>query len=262
MSTESIYPYRSDNLEHSRLYELAHKIKRNPGVILRTPNKIRDYIGWPKVYEHLDQFCNDLTRPFKFIEIGANDGIRNDPIYSRVVENGWHGVLVEPEPVQFAALVENYVDCPNLEFVHAAITPADGTVSLKRFDPKATGGLGVESSSVSKEVLEKSARLLGLKNIEGFTDEIVVPSMKLETLIETTGLYDPDLVVIDAEGSDASIVRDLLQTKISPTFVLYEHLMMGKAEKIQIQKEFKAQGYGQIALGQDSFAYKKQGILY
>lgn len=230
-------------------------------MILRTPNKIRDYIGWPKVYDHLDQYCEGLPRPFRFIEIGANDGIRNDPIYSRVVKNGWHGVLVEPEPVQFNALVKNYENSPNLEFVQAAITPTDGTVSLKRFDPKVTGGLGLESSSVSKEVLEKSARLLGLKSTEGSTDEIIVSSMKLETLIQTTGMYEPDLVVIDAEGSDASIVRDLLEINLNPSFVLYEHLMMDQSEITEIQNAFKAQGYEQIVLGQDSFAFKQPLLL-
>src|SRR6266481_6003650 len=54
-----------------------------------------------------------------FIQIGANDGVSNDPLYKFVIEYGWAGILVEPLPQVFEVLRRNYADKPNLKFLNA-----------------------------------------------------------------------------------------------------------------------------------------------
>ena len=35
---------------------------------------------------------------FYFLDIGANDGVTNDPIFPFIEERGWRGLAVEPDP--------------------------------------------------------------------------------------------------------------------------------------------------------------------
>ena len=63
---------------------------------------------------------------FFFVQIGANDGVRNDPLWETVTRLRLRGLLVEPVPDLFARLKANYSDCPNLLFEQAAVAHRAG----------------------------------------------------------------------------------------------------------------------------------------
>lgn len=209
-------------------------------------------MNWPKAYGLIDSYQEMLTRPLRFIQIGANDGVRHDPIHSRVIGQHWQGVLVEPEPEQFQALKKNYAGVDGLSFVNAAITEEDGLATLSRFKSDRGG----ESHSLDRDAAQKSAKLLGIKAHAGEIEEVTVSTMSLPTLIEQTGSEDVDLIAIDAEGYDGRIVRALLTSGVRPAFVLYENLMMTKPERLTIRQLLNQQGYRSLALGQDTLAYR------
>lgn len=48
------------------------------------------------------------SKPFRFIQVGANDGIHGDPLRAYIERHHWHGILVEPQPDVFARILENY----------------------------------------------------------------------------------------------------------------------------------------------------------
>src|SRR4051812_34422848 len=73
------------------------------------------------------------TQDFTFIQIGANDGVSNDPIRRYVVEYGFKGVLIEPQPDVFTRLKANYSGMPGITFENAAIAACDGEIEMYRF---------------------------------------------------------------------------------------------------------------------------------
>src|SRR5262245_33603946 len=74
---------------------------------------------------------------FFFIQIGANDGVTSDPIRKYILNYHWRGILVEPQPDIFRALVANYDGETQLIFENVAIAPEDGIVSLFSADDPA-----------------------------------------------------------------------------------------------------------------------------
>ena len=58
---------------------------------------------------------------FFFVNIGANDGVENDPIHPFLEEYGWAGVAVEPDPDVFATLQANYRKFPGVALERALI---------------------------------------------------------------------------------------------------------------------------------------------
>jgi len=67
-----------------------------------------------------------------FLQVGANDGLMDDPIHFLVRKYGWRDVLLEPDPQLFERLKENYsgVDGPIL--VNAALSPINGKTTFCR----------------------------------------------------------------------------------------------------------------------------------
>ena len=70
-----------------------------------------------------------------FIQIGANDGVRYDPIRKLVVKHQLPGLLVEPLPDVFARLKMNDFEQPGLLFEQCAIEEYDGEATLYRVRP-------------------------------------------------------------------------------------------------------------------------------
>src|ERR1700759_4606419 len=61
-----------------------------------------------------------------FIQVGSNDGKKNDPLNHYIRKNGWQGILVEPEPANFKKLVSNYSQGNGLIFENLGIGPVRG----------------------------------------------------------------------------------------------------------------------------------------
>src|SRR5438046_1263614 len=57
-----------------------------------------------RFFRAISKFMPELT----FIQVGASDGMMNDPIREFVVSGRWRGLLVEPVPHSYKQLVHNY----------------------------------------------------------------------------------------------------------------------------------------------------------
>lgn len=67
---------------------------------------------------------------FFFIQIGANDGKRDDHLRPLILKYHLRGLLVEPLPDVFVELKNNYTSEKQLKFVNAAIAKKDGESTL------------------------------------------------------------------------------------------------------------------------------------
>ena len=92
----------------------------------------------------LDVLLQKTAGRFKFVQIGANDGVRFDSLYSFVTNHSCSGIVVEPLPDMFARLRTNYADYPQIIPVNKAIHETARTLSLFRVSLRrsALPGLG------------------------------------------------------------------------------------------------------------------------
>ena len=66
------------------------------------------------------------------VQVGAHDGVMQDPVRQLVSRLGLDAVLFEPLPDAFARLSTSYASIPSARLVNAAIARADTTLPLFR----------------------------------------------------------------------------------------------------------------------------------
>lgn len=211
-------------------------------------------------YTFLDEFSRSRGRRLTFVQIGANDGLRNDPVREFVVRDEWNGVFIEPLPTVFSALQQNYrylTSRRKLAFENVAISADTTPLPFYTFQEEYLQRLSAEArldmlrkSSFDREHVAKFAR---------HPDElrqVDVPCTSITRIIEQhfpLGMLD--LLVIDAEGHETTILRsiDFSTARISAIFFESRHL---GPDREPIMNLLKVHGYIVREAGDDAFAAK------
>jgi FkbM family methyltransferase len=110
-------------LVRTELKHLGYTIRRLPSPAFDP--RLALEIDFDYVLDHYLASRED-PRPFFFLQVGAYDGVIDDPLHERVREGSWHGILVEPQPSHFRRLMENYAGVEGLTFINAAISEEGG----------------------------------------------------------------------------------------------------------------------------------------
>ena len=201
--------------------------------------------------DDLDSTFRGLGRDVFFVQIGAMDGITHDPIHRHVVELGWHGLLVEPISYLNEKLQENYVGCEGLVFEKMAIADFNGHIEMSFLDPEAAaegvfepGAFGISTLMPDRGVISGKGISEGVAQlIKRYTKTIDVPCCKLTTLFATHQITALDLMVIDAEGADWMVVRQLSLDNYRPRLVYLEYNHLSDYEKTACAAHFHNYGY-------------------
>lgn len=150
-----------------------------------------------------------------FIQIGANDGISVDPIHNLVKKNNWTGILFEPGKDAFGDLIKNYHGHTNLTFVNAAVSNYDGRGEL--FCGTTTPHFTLNELK-AKHMFDVEATL------------VEVDSMSPKTIIDKYSVKKVDLLQIDAEGHDFTIIKAFPFDLIKPKIIRYEYVNLNYDE--------------------------------
>jgi FkbM family methyltransferase len=149
-----------------------------------------------------------------FIELGANNGLRqsNTAFFAR--ERDWRGVLIEPSPSGFSACLQNR---PESRCFHAACVAPDYSSPFVEGD--FNGNL---MSSVDGKRLDSKDK--GKDKGKGKDKErIRVPARTLESILDECDSVDTiDLLSLDTEGYELPILRGLNLEKYRPRYMLIE----------------------------------------
>jgi hypothetical protein len=145
--------------------------------------------------------------------------------------------------------------------VNAAIGPEAGKFPLYTFDieDKTIPAWLKGSSSLSRDHVLHCAR--HLSGIEDRIIEIQVELITVEMLLARIEIKCPDIVVIDAEGYDASIIRQFDLIQLAPKMVVYERESMSPKDADEIQRHFESADFFVYVHGQDSVAIRKNTKL-
>jgi FkbM family methyltransferase len=182
------------------------------------------------------------------LQVGACDGVNNDPIRHYATRASTRAILIEPNPLAFARLKQTYAGLPNVTLVQAAIGDQDGDAYLYR----------VKSTGISEREIDPTLQIAsfsrahleyhGKKAHE--IERITVPCRTLPSLIGELGLEKIDLLQVDAEGFDANVVRMALRMPILPDCINFEHIHLTKADRRTLFDLLKVSGY---VLGYDDW---------
>ena len=204
-------------------------------------------------YVIADQLVKDSN--FYFVQIGANDGVTSDPLREHILRHKIAGLLVEPLPDLFERLRSNYAGCPRLAFERCAIARQDGEAQLYRVRsdaPLPEWGQGLASFQRS----HLSGKMFGIKDLEDYVEEVTVPCLTVNSLLERYHVQNLTLLQIDVEGFDCEIVRMAIESGLRPPIINYEFIHASPSDRVECKHMLAAAGYRFIDVGRDTLALR------
>lgn len=194
----------------------------------------------------------------RFVQVGANDGARGDPLRKYILRNAWIGVLVEPQPEVYESLKANYAGLEDrLSFENVAISDQPGTVTLYRAALAPAGHDG--ASTVASMNAALTAMQLRQKASE--LQRIRVPAVRLDDLIGKHGLHDLDLLQIDTEGYDWRVLQTLDLARTAPRLIQFEHGHLSPGDISRMTAHLNDHGYSLYFGGHQSDSLAMRGDL-
>jgi FkbM family methyltransferase len=184
-----------------------------------------------------------------FVQIGAFDGMSNDPMHDLIFRHGWRGVLVEPQPDAFQRLTETYVEIDGLKFLNVAIAEEHDVRTFWRIggsepdDPWWRG----QVSSFSREHVERHVR--ERPSLAARIEGIPVQTMSLQEVFAQAP-RPVAVLQVDAEGYDGAIVDSLDLAEHRPPVIRFEHRHLQLTSHAATVSRLVAAGY-RIAVNED-----------
>jgi FkbM family methyltransferase len=188
--------------------------------------------NWTDLLKLAVSYKMRTAEDFTFLQVGAFDGVSNDPIHGIVREFGIRGLIVEPQRDAFEMLRRNYADHPQVLLVNAAVSVQEGTRDF--FTVKDSSE---QVASFDRNHLLKSgvpAERIVCTNIRCHT---------LDGLRLQHGFRTFDLVQIDAEGYDFEIIKTIDFGAASPSLIRFEHIHLSERDCTECVRMLAQQGY-------------------
>jgi FkbM family methyltransferase len=224
-------------------------------------NRLLLHVGYR--IERVSSFARELERlrvergsRFKFVQIGANDGVRFDGLYGFATTHPCSGIVVEPLPDMFERLRSNYADYPRIVPVNVAVHTESGTLSLFRVAPEAISRYPGWASGIASFDRD---HLLRHSIDAADVLEQPVPCLPLMKLLEDTGMLDADLFQVDTEGYDSTILEMIDFGRFRPALLKYEHKTMSPEVRERHQRRLQSEGYRVAAEGTDTIGWRPRG---
>ena len=234
-------------------------LRRAGLVLVRAQNSGVRYLDHPPASAFEDVLLRNFPdlRGLNFIQIGANDGRRADPLRAFIDDYAWTGLMIEPLEANFTELQRHRGTTPRLRLRRAAVDVTAGHRLVYDLKPGATGlpdwarGLG----SFSRERVEQAAHELGLPDTAIFAEE--VETITWAHVWHEFGPHRCNLLVLDTEGYDMTLLRAADLALHRPRVILFEHACNSLDARIACYRELIALGYELSTDGPDTTAWQK-----
>lgn len=226
---------------------------------------------YPSISAILDRWAREKEE-FSFIQVGANDGYTNDPVYKYVRLYDWEGVLIEPQREVFEdGLKETYKGFDNVKLANVAIDSECGSKKLYKIgfsDSKWATGL----SSFDKEMVEKQYKrgyvkesaLEAGEELPDHKDEYIstetIQTLTFDKLIEQYNISEINGLFIDAEGFDYNLIRMFNFKEYKPGLVMFEHQHMTETEEWELIDMFRDMGYSIFRGDYNTLAHRPENL--
>lgn len=202
----------------------------------------------------MKQSCKDKIR---IIQVGANDGVTDDPIYHFLMEhkNSTCVMLIEPQEHLSKLLAHNYAEHPSVKIAPCAVgEPGELKLYKIRQDLERyyKGIIASGVTSTNKEYVENKAKTLLPKKVirrraagdRNLIEQFTVPAMTVKQISNTFNFELPiDMLQIDAEGYDDVIIYQANLEYTRPTVINYEVIHLSPTRVAALQSYLESQGY-------------------
>lgn len=191
--------------------------------------------------QHRDRVFEEISRrgQIYFVQIGAMDGYRYDPINPFVRRYGWHGVVVEPLRDHFTELWRTYGDCTGIRFENAAVDHQTGRAMMYRVQADAVNQGRAPDWARGIASLHRDRNPLGGKNtseenfarIRPHVVEEEVATITLDDLLAKHSVQRIDVFQVDTEGHDYQVLKQLDFSRFRPWVVHMEYINLPADEQ-------------------------------
>jgi FkbM family methyltransferase len=158
-----------------------------------------------------------------FVELGANDGVRQSNTYKLQRQFGWSGLLIEPSPRRFAECVANRAFGNRPKVRCAACVPIefpDRFVEIEDADLMSVAkGLAVTDQQ-AVEHANRGRRFLADSSLRHSYGALARTLTSL--LDEVNAPLAFDLLSLDVEGNELAVLRGLDLQRYQPKWILVE----------------------------------------
>lgn len=268
-------PLKSEIINKIKVQKLFERSIRNQNDhsirMLTTISKTNKEECTHPLTDNIKILFNNLPITY-IVQIGANDGKINDPIYDIVLSNKSKNkiLLIEPQPDVIKYLLENYKDHDQAYVWNGAIG-TENNLTLYRIKPKYhdvfTKRYLINSpsyrvptgfTSASREHVVKHAlgNLPPEISIDEAIEEITIPSSRLQNLIQSQNIpfERVDVLQVDTEGMDDVVLYASDLESLRPFLINFEHqhIPTGRYEKLIQYLE---------SIGYDSFKWSTSDTL-
>lgn len=193
----------------------------------------------------------DSSENFCFVQIGANDGVKFDDLYSFVTTRKCMGIVVEPLKVYFDMLVKNYSEYPDIVPINCAVHQTQKKAILHYVDPAKLDSLPEWAQGIGS--LDPNHHMKSGTPPDSIVSE-EVECVHLMDLIREQKFEQVNLLQIDVEGYDGEVIKMIDFNVVKPKIIKYEHQNLKKEERKQIVKMLKSHGYTVFRQGGDTVA--------
>jgi FkbM family methyltransferase len=203
--------------------------------------------------------CSGQGKPY-FMQVGAFDGSSNDVLYPYIRKFRLHGVLIEPQPNAFRALLDTYKDMDSeLTFVCAAVDTHDRTRVLYTVSGPIMGHPWLpQIASLKRSMVLRHAKQV--PNLREYIVPMTVQCVSFETIFARIGRISVDILCLDAEGLDGVLLRAFKVPIRKPSVIVFEHKHLLAGDYLKLLKLLSQNRYeiGLLAGSDaDTVAYRR-----
>lgn len=232
----------------------------------------------PGLYSNFLSSIIESSKVVDVVQVGANDGKINDPIYDivRKNKNKTRIVLIEPQTNLLPHLEDNYRTHPKVKIVNCAIG-RKGVLSLYRVKPEfynvfipryligspdyrvPSGFASFDRAHVEKHVLGNIPKGLGVGDV---IEELNVKSLNLREVVEDLPWSNKvDILQVDAEGMDDVVIYESSIDFYKPKLINFEHSHLSDVSYSELCGFLAKEGYEVIRYSSsDTLARKVDGM--
>jgi FkbM family methyltransferase len=191
---------------------------------------------------------------FTFIQVGANDGVTDDPLKKWLDHPHVSGMLIEPQSEPFARLEARYMNHHRITTVCAAVGSDSEPRLLYRLASQDAGGSSSVYSSFDRRVVEAASRRFSPRPA---IESVSVPCITFGDI--TAMLHCPpyvDLLLVDTEGFDFEVLKLAFAAGMNPVIIAFEFTHLTRAVRMQALSMLRERGYLLAQSHPDFFAYR------
>lgn len=186
--------------------------------------------------------------PGAVLQIGAHDGVMDDPVHASILRWKLPALLVEPMPDFFARLQANYASQSGVAFENVAVSTSRGEATLYRLaNDRALPAWAHGMASFNRQVILEHKDWPELRNLdlEKLIVNVRVPVLTVADLLAKHPALGPILVLqIDTEGHDYQVLRSAVAAGCLPPIINYEHAHLSYDDSVAARELLTQHGYG------------------